>query len=166
MQGERVWNGKLHTILSDKFSGSLESLRIEYREGNRFSGRIKFIRESLNGRLNLANVRKLETEGLRMYCLDYMLGMKDSLEELIIICYGVGSNDLRNFTAIEKREIGKIERNQVVKFLGYHDKMLESNIWSMFPKLKIFRLMVREKSWEFKREDWVKMSKNRKKVLN
>lgn len=95
------------------------------------------LREGADLRLELANV-EIFTVFLGCPCpLDFLLPMKDSLKEL---CVEIGwwSTGEKRLTDRKKMEdsIRVGMGMQQVQFLGWELKLLESNIWEVFPKLR------------------------------
>lgn len=94
-----------------------------------------------------------------MYCLDFLLRMQENLVELSISCKSgrleIGSYDYSDFSLTNNSSIEFIESSQIIKFLGYQEKMLESNIWNLFPKLRKICLII------FSRADMKFESENR-----
>lgn len=143
------------------FSNTFENLTMSFRVGNELSAHFQVMQDSFNGSLNFPKVRKFWINIQNMFCLDFLLGMQENLEVLSIGCEfrQLESNKYGEFNLDEKAKIELIKSNQIVKFPGYEDKMLDSNIWSMFPKLKTMNLCVPSKRTKFEREDWLKIQK-------
>lgn len=123
-------------ILSEKFSNSLENLTIQFLDViTKTSVRTKIIRDSFHERMNLPKVRKIEMQIFSPICLDFLLGMKESLEELTIKT-DTKRYSYEDFSKEERTEIEFLKCSQIVKYLGFEDEIGESNIWSIFPKLR------------------------------
>lgn len=99
-------------------------------------------------RLDLPKLRKITLDFNRSpVCFDFLLPMRLNLEE-ISASYGYEVPITQNLTYT----IGTI-----IQFVGFEDRMLESNIWTIFKKLDKFEVMQSKESepQKFMRCDWV-----------
>ncbi len=77
--------------------------------------------------------------------------MRNNLEEIAV-------NGGRIFPLTYQEHV---TREITVQFIGFEDKMLESNIWEMFTKLKKFEVIPRwdrvhyYQKWLYSREEWL-----------
>lgn len=77
---------QVFTMLSGKLSNTLENLSLSFCVRCELAAHIENIQDSLNVRLNLPKVKKLKISIESSYCLDFLLGMRDNLEDLTIHC--------------------------------------------------------------------------------
>ncbi len=122
-----------HFEIWNKFSKTLQDLELTYSnsvDGMKWKGEKKFMPISLNSRLNLPKVTRFEIKTPIKSGVDFILGMKDSIETLII------RFDIKWVVVKKERELQKItEKEQIIQLLGHEDNLMESNIWSMLSKL-------------------------------
>lgn len=83
-------------------------------------------------------------------CLDFLLPMKHNLEEIVV------------FVDYEDRLVQKVTLTSgtIVQFVGFEEKMLKSNVWVIFKKLKKMEVRAcfqgfERKSWWYSREEWM-----------
>lgn len=110
---------ELFQFISEKFGQTLQELvlilpKLSEEEGKRFK------EESQVARLNLPKVKKVNLAARKDCSFDFLLGMSESLEWLHICA--------------EKWQ--KMLVNGIVNIVAYHDKINDSNVWELFPKLK------------------------------
>lgn len=144
---------QVFTTLSHKFSHSLVKLSMTFDVREFY---VVIMQATFYGRLKLPKVKILEVSISSMFSLDFLLGMTENLEELKIEGKIGFRLEKENSSKEENTEIELIERNQIINFIGYQERMLESNIWNMFPKLKKIET---GRGGLFKKEDWLKLQK-------
>lgn len=115
--------------ISDKCLNILETLMVELPVARTSDEQIDIMEDSLKYRIIVPNLKKLEVGIKDLASLDFLLGITDSLEELFI-----RRNTSKEDNLSEKKI--EIENAQIIQFVGYETKLLESNIWHIFPKLK------------------------------
>lgn len=141
--------GDLFQIVQDKFGSTLVKLDIKMDHHTVEEGEGPHWLDFKNFRLRLPKLKRITLKMCRnRLCLDFLLGMKQNLEEI-----SVQVNYLQPV-----RQNVTLTSGTVVQFMGYEGKMLESNIWVLFKKLKKIEVETYEVSrWEtrvFTRDEW------------
>ncbi len=127
----------LHFEIWNKFSETLQDLELTYNNSvdrMKCKRENKFIPISLNSRLNLPNVTRFEIKTPIKSGIDFFLGMKDSIETLIIIF------DIK-WVVFKKERENITKKEQIIELLGFEENLIESNIWTLLPKLNKVRLV-------------------------
>lgn len=120
-------NWVINLLRFSKFSKTLEMLHLCHLSNG--PGKTNFLRYSFHGRLNLPKLQTLCLEITGFVCLDFLLSAKLSLETISIITHSV---DL----SAKNKQLMEIKKKQIIQFLGYEDKLHDSNIWTMLPNLE------------------------------
>lgn len=79
---------------------------------------------------DLPQLKSLCLEITDFVCLDFLLSAKLSLETICIKTYSV------DLCVKNNKQYMAIKKKQIIQFLGYEDKLNDSNIWRMLPNLK------------------------------
>lgn len=108
----------------------------------------------LNGRLDLFYLKTFYLEIYSIVSLDFLLLTRCSLEEISIKICSV------NLYGKTNEQFLAMEKDQIIQFLGYEGKLLESNIWRLLPKLKKVSVELYSFKLDYKREQWMKKMKN------
>ncbi len=119
----------LFEVLSKSFNETLEELVLFLPEITHKTDMKQILKGSLETRLVMPKLKKLNMEVENEFSFDFLLGMNKSLEWLRI-------NQEKWKRRRGAKENVEIERQQILKIWGYHDKLYKSNVWTLFPKLK------------------------------
>lgn len=141
--------GDLFRIVQDKFGSTLVNLEIKMDHNNVEKGEGPHWLDFKNFRLRLPKLKQITLKMFRnRLCLDFLLGMKQNLEEI-----SVQVNYLQPV-----RQNVTLTSGTVVQFMGFEGKMLESNVWVLFKKLKKIEVEVfKVGRWESRvyfRDEW------------
>lgn len=137
----------LFQVIEDKFGSTLVSLDLKalVEAGVAAVGGAVW-QDCKNFRFNMPQLKKLEFSlSKRPVCLDFLLPVKDNLEEISV-------EVLRRYL-VSNRDANKPW--SIVQFSGYENQMLESNIWEIFSKLKKITINLDKSKVEYTREDYV-----------
>ncbi len=113
----------LFNLLGSKIN-SCTQLELQMKDPESFAERMSILQDSLKCRLPLANIQRLKIDSSCTFFLDFLLTSENTLREMEIFCH----QDVRN--------TGRLKRKQVVKFLEFENKMEQSNIAEVLPRLK------------------------------
>lgn len=93
--------------------------------------------DSRSCRLNLPNLQRITIFDDMAYCLDFLLPCKVSLEQ-IVLRYSNDEDDdaIAQHIRNTERRFPEFEKGQSIGFLGFREKLEESNIWGEFSKLR------------------------------
>ncbi len=136
-------------VIEEKFAKTLVSLEIvmEDEEEGDESPRWQDMKKC---RLHLPKLRKVKLDMKEhKVSLDFLLGMKHNLEEISV-----------KMNYYQRSQEVTLTCGTVVQFLGFEGKMLESNIWVLFKKLKKVEVRANWEGnkWESKcysRDEWM-----------
>lgn len=95
--------------------------------------------ECQNLRLELPNLRRLAIQFSGLHSLDFMVLLK-SLEVFELLL--VSKQHVENYAMYQRL----IASEQVIQFVGFEEKMYDSNIWGILEKLKKVKVYFGEKS--------------------
>ncbi len=135
--------------IEDKFADTLVSLNLGVN-GAKDMPKSAVWQELKNCRLGLPKLRRIKLGmGSNMVCLDFLLPTKKNLEIISInICYKFPL--AQNTTGTS---------GTIVQFLGFEEKMLESNVWVLFKMLK--KIIINcGSTFEYTRDEWLKSNSN------
>lgn len=133
-------------VIQDKFANTLVSLDFGYSiSDNTATSRIW--QTLKNFRLSLPKLRKINIRlGSNRICLDFLLPMKNNLEEISLkTCYKFPLK--QNMTATS---------GTIVQFMGFEEKMLDSNVWVLFKMLKLVSINLNQRLLCYSRDEWLK----------
>lgn len=86
-------------------------------------------------RLHLSRVEKLKLLMYNPYAIDFLLPLQETLKYLRVkMQYHLIKKKTRNSKFL--KSLAGAKQSQFVQFLGYERRMLESNIWTIFPQLQ------------------------------
>lgn len=110
-------------LLNEKYSNTLVDLCI------RNEREIMVWKESKYLKLMLSRLKRFSIHMTSIFFLDFILPLKNSLENLEIKC-----------THENAENISHVKVVQNIDFVGFQDQMQNSNIWTMFKKLKMIKI--------------------------
>lgn len=141
---EQKWH-EIFDVLRTKFGSIVDELDVSLFGGYTLESVKQCVQDSVTSRLKLAKIKKLDLTWENMCACDFLLGVKDTLEELNIQWqYDVYTHPptYASYRALKPE----------LKFLGYVHKMYESNIWELFPKLKVLTINFPDRIYQYNRK--------------
>lgn len=134
--GGMTWNDLCRGV--ETIAGpELTNLRLTMPTSCSLADRRFTLSQSYQLRLNFPQLKELVVQLPFLSSIDFLLSLEKSLEELRII---VDYRDKSPMTESDK------EREQI-KFNGLFDRMDESTIWELLPKLKLLEIVLTN-NWE------------------
>ncbi len=123
----------LFQMIQDKFSDTLVVLDVKLH-CYEHDAEDAFAEQCKSFKLDLPKLKKFKMTmcDFEIVCLDFLLPMRSNLEEISL---GVKLNSYDAIDFHYKQEVA-VTSGHVVQFLGYEAKMLDSNIWAIFKKMK------------------------------
>lgn len=119
-------------LVKNKWADSLVNLMINLPQAKTNEEKLQLLTSlsSENIQLDLPNVKRLKLIISNQIRIDFILPMKDKIE-----VFEIGF--LYECARSTKAEIEQAESsNQVLQIVGYEERLYESNIWKLFPKLE------------------------------
>ncbi len=139
------------------WSNTLTNLMISLPDtGN--MGKVKKQADDLSGLILFTpNVKRFKLILEKQTAIDFMLPMRDNLESFEVGFIGKVATE-----QVEMDELAKSCSKQVIQFVGYEGRLVQSNIWQLFPKLQNIQVWsdynknkpIFNKSLEVNRKAW------------
>ncbi len=133
------WSRLFNAVGSKVNSDTCMDLQLGMPEPDSDAEIMSVFQDSLECRLKLANIQRCKIHSSARFSLDFLLPSKNSLREI-----DIERSYLHSLEDCANPELRETEE-EIIKFVGYEDKMEESNIAKQLPALR--KLTVYEWVW-------------------
>lgn len=135
---------RLMQLLTRNWSSTLTNLVVQLPFPKTAAQKMECLEESYTYRLGLPQLQRLKIIVGVPCSLDFILPTRETLKFVHVVAKYDSVSKMTSTTA----EYQAVREKQIVKFLGFEGKMMTSNIWALFRKLKLIKMeLIGEQPW-------------------